>query len=115
MKRPVDTTARLLEKIVEAKARMFACDPGLAGAAGYSPICGDAKAEENEGTKGHPDLAAWMIGIARRDLIGWDWRLDENTRASLVIIGPLWEIAASELTGRCSRSWIADMDWVNDR
>jgi hypothetical protein len=89
----LDATADRLKAEVEAKAAAFAADPAKGHAAGYSPEHLYQQSPEigsNEQVKVRSDLSAWMRGVARRDLSGWEWRVnDAPGGTAFVTIGRL--------------------------
>jgi hypothetical protein len=89
-----DELLQRLTRQIEAKAAEFAADPHKGLLAGYAPEHKHRRSAEigsSQLIKVRSDLAAWMIGIARRDLTGWRWRVDEGLgdMAALSISGPL--------------------------
>jgi hypothetical protein len=70
-----------LQQQIEAKAAEFVVAPEKGQAAGYTPEPRYRRSGEiggsNELIKDRSDLAAWLYGIARRDLVAWDWHIEE--------------------------------------
>lgn len=72
--------AKALKQELEVKAREFAADPKKGRAAGYSPEHKYIRSNtigSDERVKVRSDFAAWLYGVARRDLTGRQWRIDE--------------------------------------
>ena len=75
-----EAIARSLKASIEARAAVFAAAPHQGYAAGYQPAPVHKRSMEigsNQLVRVRSDLAAWMIGIATRELGGWEWHVDE--------------------------------------
>jgi hypothetical protein len=92
----LEKIAHTLKNNIEVRAAEYAADPQKGRAAGYVPEHESQPSGEvglsSERVNMRSGLAAWMRGIARRELTGWQWRVDEgmgDNKASLVIVGRL--------------------------
>ena len=74
--------ARSLEERIEALAEAYIADPSRGHDEGYWP--------ERGLVRSRCDRAAWLYGIAKRDLSEWRWRVMQGIEcaAELVISGP---------------------------
>ena len=82
-----------LKAEVEAKAAEFLADPSKGRAQGYEPEHKYGQSQtinSSERLKLRSDHVAWLYGVARRDLVGWRWQVDDGLNgASIMIFGRL--------------------------
>lgn len=77
-----EALAVCLKQRIEAIAAEFAVAPEKGRAAGYTPEPQYRRSGEiggsNELIQVRSDLAAWLYGVARRELVAWEWYIEEG-------------------------------------